>query len=265
MSTYSSQEEKVILKNDDKIISIDLLNNVNLKVLIIDNLSNLEKIEICINEGLYVSIYNCENLIDIKNNVRYLEDDKTGSQFYLGENLKSLKYIDLAYYKIVKIADKIFDKLESLHLMFIQKLICDFNNFPKLDNLSLKYVNTLNLIVNSELIYFLAISYCSFENIDIIGKDNIERVMFNNNEYKSLKTEHPIKVTDITLNNDDKVVSYIPISDEIDRSIIFYFSVDNIYDSEYKFFIKKNKSKVKIHNSQNGMRLRLKDIKFTSN
>jgi len=265
MSNYTSQEENIILKNNDEITSIDLENNSNLKVLIIDNLSKLESISIYVTDGLYVSISNCEKLTDIKNSITYflIKDNQYGSYFYLGENLKSLDYIYLSFFKTVKMSNEIFNKLSFLSLKRINTLICDFKNFPNLTTLCLVNITISNLIVDSERISLLLLSRCSFENIEIIGKGSIKRFEFNNNNYKSLKVEQSIKATHISLCNDNsKLIPYIPLSDEIDKILKFCIGVDNVYDYQYKFFIEKNSSKIILINDKNYDELTLNDMKF---
>jgi len=264
MSVYASQEEKVILKDNDEITSIDLEYNRNLKVLIIDNLPNLETVNISITDGLYVSISNCEKLTYITSSSRYLDYDQYGSYLYLGENLKFLDCIDLEIFNTVKIADEVFDKLESVSLSHIKSLICDFKNFPKLDDLSLEHVATSNLIINSETISFFIISHCSFENIEIIGNGDINYIEFNNNEYKSLKTENPIKSSHITIYHDDnKFIPYISLCDKINDNLNLYLNINNIYDFEYKFFIERNSSKLKLLDINfKHIELDLNNIKF---
>jgi len=266
MSTYNSQEEKVILKDNDQITSIFLDSNYNLKVLIIDNISNLEKIHICINEGLYVSISNCENLKTINTYYSHFNNNNVyGSYFYLGENLKSLRRIDLSNFKTLKVADEVFDKLDSLNLSDIKSLICDFKNFPKLYELYFEHVESSDLIVDSERVSTLSLSHCSFENIEIIGNGNINDfdITIINTEYKSLKAENPIKTTDIAIyyNDNNKMIPYIPLSNEIDEVLKFYVDIDNLYDYEYKYFIERNLSKVKIY-TDNYEEITLDDMKF---
>jgi len=261
MSAYTSQEEKVILKDNDEIISIDLNNNPNLKVLIIDNLPNLEKIDFFINEGLYVSISNCEKLTNIITLYGLLFHNVYGSYFYLGENLKSLERINIYHFNTIKIADEVFDKLKDLTMTHIKSLICNFKNFPKLNTLALAYVEISDLIVDSGRISLFSLSHCSFENIEITGKGHINSFEFYNNEYKSLKTENPIKSSYLILYNDNKVVPYIPLSDEIDDDLKFFINMDNLYDSKYKYFIERNLSKVKIYNRRHN-KITLDDIKF---
>jgi len=261
MSTYTSQEEKVILKDNHEIAFINLENNPNLKFLIIDNLSNLERIEIPIKEELYVSISNCEKLKKIVTSCDY---DVYGSYFYLGENLKYLEIISLKNFNTIKIVDQVFDKLEELIITHIKSLICNFNNFPKLNSLVLENVVATNLIVDSEKISFLNISNCLFENIEITIKGNIKYFEFNNNEYKLLKTENPIKVEWLILRNDNnnKIFPYIQLSDEINGNLKFFVNIDNLYDYEYKYFIERNLSKVKIYNRYHKL-ITLDDIKFS--
>jgi len=265
MPNYTSEEEKIILKNNDEITSIDLEDNLNLKILIIDNLSKLEKVTICVNDRLYVSISNCEKLTNVFNFHITFNYNLYGSYLYLGENLKSLNSISLSNFTIFKLADEAFNELESLTLSDINSLICNFKNFPKLDYLRLANLNTQNLILNSETISYLDISRCSFENIEIIGNGNINYFEFNNNEYKSLKTENPIKATDISLHNDNnnKTVSYIPLSDEIDEVINIKINIDNVYDSEYKYFIERNLSKINLIDYDSYDEITLDDIKFS--
>jgi len=261
MSTYTSQEEKIILKDNDEINSIDLENNLNLKVLIIDNLSNLEKIEIPITEGLYVSISNCEKLKKIFTYCDYY--DVYGSYFYLGENLKYLEIISLQYFNTVKIVDQVFDKLKDLSMDYIKSLICDFKNFPKLYFLRLYHVEYENLIVDSERICLFSLLWCSFENIEITGKGNIKFFEFNNNNYKSLKVEQSIKTINITLYNaDNRMIPYIPLSDEIDKILNFCIGVDNVYDYQYKSFIERNLSKINLIDYSSEEEISLDDMKF---
>jgi len=263
MSTYTNRyDEKIILKDNDEITSIDLEKSRNLKVLIIDNLSKLEKIVIPVTEGIYISISNCKNLIDIMDTLRYLNDNQYGSYFYLGENLKSLIEIRLSNFKTLKVADEIFDNLESVDFDHIERLICDFKNFPKLDYLRLLKVNSSDLILNSEILDSISLRFCSIKNIEIIGKCLMQTFIFNS-EYISLKVENPIKVNYLSLCYDDnKFFPYIPLSDKIDDDLIFCISNDTIYDSEYKFFIERNLSKIKLidHNDDE---LSLDDIKFS--
>jgi len=264
MSTYTSQEEKVILKDNDEITYINLIDNLNLKVLIVDNLSKLERIIIHVNDGLYVSISNCGKLIDIMSSDSQLDDDQSGSYFYLGENLKSLESIDLNHFKIVKISNEIFDTIESVHFDSIENLICDFKNFPKLKNIRMLYVTSSDIVIDMDIIKFLLLSFCSFDNIKIIRKGHINNFDINNTEYKSLKIENPIKSTHLSLYNDDnKMIPYIPLSDEIDKILKLYINMDNLYDSEYKFFIERNLSKINLINDENYEELSLDDIKFS--
>jgi len=260
MSTYTSQEENIILKDNDEILDIDLERNHNMKVLIIDNLPNLEMIIIRLTDGLYISISNCEKLKIIITSKR-LEELIYGSYFYLGENLKSLKLIDSLFFKTLKIADEIFDKLKSLNLVHVKNLICNFKNFPKLNKLNLDYVNTSNLIVNLETIKFFIISNCLFENIELIGKNNMDSFELLGNKYKSIKTEHPIKTKFLDLYDKDKFIHYIPLSDDIDDVLNFHIDIDNLYDSEYKFFIERNLSKINIID-EDYEDLTLDDMKF---
>jgi len=263
MSAYASQEEKVILKGNDEITSINLDDNLNLKVLIIDNLSKLEDVEICINEGLYVSISNCQKLTNIINYYGLLDYNEYGSYFYLGENLKSLNRIVLSNFKIFKLADEIFDELEYLILSHIKSLICNFRNFPKLNELKLEHVESSDLIIDSETISFLDISDCSFENIEIIGNGNINYFDIVNTEYNSLKTENPIKAANISLYNDNnKMIPYIPLCDEIDKVLKFFINIDNVYDFEYKYFIERNLSKIELVNKLTLDKITLDDMKF---
>jgi len=261
MSTYTSQEDKVILKNDDKITSINLDNNPNLKVLIIDNLSNLETVNIAVTDGLYVSISNCVNLITISDTHRYLNKNRYGSYFYLGENLKSLKHIELFFFKMIKMADGIYNNLKSICFVYIDNLICNFKNFPKLKSLTIPHVSTQELIINSNIMKNLTISDCSIDNIEILGKCHIYKFVFVNNKYKSLKIENPIKSASLSLYDNNKTVSYIPLSDEIDKTLL-NIDKDNIYDSEYKFFIERNISKLGICNYRTSEKITLDDIKF---
>jgi len=262
MSTYSDEEEEnVILKDNNEIISINLKHNPNLKVLIVDNLSELERINIYVTDGLYVSISNCEKLSNI-NIIECSEDDQYGSYFYLGENLKSLEIIFLDSFKILKVADEIFDKLISATLSNIKSLICNFNNFPKLEGLTLENVVASNLIVDSEIISLVSLSYCSFENIEITGKGHINAFEFYNNEYKSLKTENLIKISYLLLYHDNEITPYIPLSDEIYEILIFYINVDSLYDSHYKFFIERNSSKIELVNKLTLDKITLDDMKF---
>jgi len=265
MSVYISRyEEKIILKDNDEIAYIELIDKADKKVIIIDNLPKLKNFNTPVTNEIYVSISNCEKITHI-DSMRYsLIDNQYRSYFYLGENLKSLYYTDLAYFKTVKIANEIFNKLETLILTKIKTLICDFKNFPNLKKLCLEYLTINNLIVNSEIINYLTISYCSFENIEIIGKGNIKKIEFNDNEYKSLKIEYPIKVSKITLYNDDnRMIPYISLSDEIDKTLKFYLNIDNLYDYQYKFFIERNLSKIILLDYKTNDKLTLDDIKFS--
>jgi len=54
MSTYINQDEKITF--EDKFEIKDIKVDKNLKVIMIDNRFNLKKIDIPINENLYVSI-----------------------------------------------------------------------------------------------------------------------------------------------------------------------------------------------------------------
>jgi len=264
MSFYTSEEEKIILKDNDEITNINLARNRNLKVLIIDNLPNLEKLSIIINEGLYVSICNCVSLIGIMTVNRDINFSECGSYFYLGENLKSLTNITLTKFKTVKFADQIFDELENANFNFIERLICDFKNFSILRQLEMLKVNTSNLIFDSESVVYFTITCCKIDNIEILGKCNMNNFKFSNSEYKSLKIENPIKTDILNLYDKDyaKVFPYIQLSDEIDKTLKFYINLDNIYDSQYKFFIERNSSKIEIYNYSSKEKLTLDDVKF---
>jgi len=262
MSTYTSQEEKIILKDNNEIIFIDLENNRNVKVLIIDNLPNLKDIHMNVNENLYVSISNCVNLDNIIYGTINHKNIEYASYFYLGAKLNSLKHVRLLYFKTVKIENEILHNLESLDFSYIKELICDFNNFPMLSRLTLENVSTANLILTFETISFLVISSCSFENVEILGKYHINDFQFNNNKYKSLKIEHDIRVSNLVLyKSSDKVIPYISLSDDIDKNLAIFINMYNVYDSQYKYFIERNLSKIYLINEKHEQ-ITLDDVRF---
>jgi len=264
MSTYnSSREEKVILRNNDEITYIHLIYNFNLKVLIIDNLSNLTRIDIPMLKDLYVSISNCVNLTSINSNNLYINNKEYGSYFYLGENMNSLKYVKLDYFKTVKIEDKPFNSLKCILFEYIDKIVCDFKNFPNLHELRLINSKLDDLILISKSLCFFEISHCLLSDIKLLEKIDLVVFNFTDNEYKSLKVEQPVNVSHLKLQDENKIVPYIPLLNTSNGISCFHFNKDNIYDSEYKYYIERNMSKVKILNIESRhIELDLDDINF---
>jgi len=259
MLPYIERQTKQVFKNDYETEIISLEYDYNLKEIIIDNLPNLKRITIIINEDLYVSVSNC-NRLEIIECFSERGNCLLGSYFYIGENLNSLKSISMGYFKTIKMTDEILNNLSFLRIKNVNELLCDFKNFKNLNAIDFKNVMTPNMIVDSNIVRNVKLSNCSFHDIEIIGGGYIYKFKFINNTYNLIHTNLPFTFSFLYLynydNEDSKVISYIPLDvdtvnvEDLDTEEIpgIYFSVNSIYDYEYKNFIEDNQSLIDVYN-----------------
>jgi len=267
MTEYTNKEKNIFFINDENIIKIDVTENNKQKVLIIDNLPNVESICLSSILDVYISITNCPKLVKVYVNcIHNIGYEHHGKYLYLGENLNSLKHVSIIDFNTVKFEDQVLYNLEYLKFRSVRKLICDFDNFVNLKTLKLQKIKfEEDIIFDLENVLSFTLSICSFQTLELINNEHLKKFKFYHNEYKSLKAENPISTSELVISNDyksDMVVPYLPLCNDITEELSFYIFKKNLYDYRYNFFIENNKSKIKLIDQLSKKEVPLHKMKF---
>jgi len=262
MSIYTSQEEKVILKNNNEIETINLILNYNLKVFIVDNISNLKHIILPNINNLYVSINNCKSLEYIENG-DFGDDNINKSYFYLGTDLDSLTNISLYNFEVVKIANETFKEIDNISIYNVKKLEFNLNNFPKLKFITLHNTNTGDIISSSDNITTFSIKKCNVGKVELLGKNEIEYFSFCDNKYTCLKMKNPLSnIISFSISDPDNIFPFLPLLKNNDTLCDFIFNEKTLYDWRYKLYLENSSNHISIKDNISYNCRKIDNIKF---